>query len=73
MTVERMLEYLCLDRILFGKGRVEVAYGDVDKELEEGKLSTDELSTLSERYYLLRDEFVNEYKLPGSNKNFVKN
>ena len=56
MTVERMLEYLICDKIL--SNRVE--------------MTKEEFYPLFERRKSLEDEFVNEYKLPGSNKSLVK-
>lgn len=56
MTVERMLEYLICDKIL--SNRVE--------------MTEEEFYPLFERRKSLEDEFVNEYKLPGSNKSLVK-
>ena len=56
MTVERMLEYLICDKIL--SNRVE--------------MTEEEFYSLFERKKSLEDKFVNEYKLPGSNKDLVK-
>lgn len=56
MTVERMLEYLICDKIL--SNRVE--------------MTEEEFYPLFERKKSLEDEFVNQYKLPGSNKSLVK-
>lgn len=51
-----MLEYLICDKIL--SNRVE--------------MTEEEFYPLFERKKSLEDEFVNEYKLPGSNKSLVK-
>lgn len=50
MTVDRMLEYLVVDRIL--SNRVE--------------MTDEEIIPLVEKKKSLEDEFVNEYKLPSN-------
>ena len=50
MIIERMLEYLLIDRIF--ANRVE--------------MTAEEYNPLFERYKILEDEFVNEYKLPDN-------
>lgn len=59
MTVERMLEYLVINNILkYRPNRVE--------------MTEEEFNPLFTRIRLLEDEFVNEYKLPGSTNDLVK-
>ncbi len=59
MTVERMLEYLVINDILkYRPNRVE--------------MTKEEYIPLFERRKSLEDEFVNEYKLPGSTNDLVK-
>ena len=53
MIVERMLEYLVIENILTQRpDRVE--------------MTAEEYNPLFERYKILEDEFVNEYKLPDN-------
>lgn len=59
MTIEKTLEYLMLDKVLFN---FEGEHTDTYKDLEVDAPIC--LDNMCDRYFKLEDEFINKYKLP---------